>query len=54
MIDFGKYTWTIISAYGGTSFLIITLITQTVLKSRKVRKELLVIEQEKSINTKDD
>ncbi|MDG2355689.1 MAG: heme exporter protein CcmD [Paracoccaceae bacterium] len=54
MIDFGKYTWTILSAYSGTGFLIITLIIQTVLKSRKVRKELLLIEQEKSSDTKDD
>jgi len=51
MIDFGKYTWTIISAYGGTIFLILILVIQTLLKSKKVLKELIFIEQERSIET---
>tara|TARA_B100000029_G_C16722676_1_gene647593 strand:+ start:86 stop:250 length:165 start_codon:yes stop_codon:yes gene_type:complete len=50
MIDFGKYTWTIMSAYGSTGFLIMMLIIQTILKSRKVKKELLFVEQEEKIN----
>jgi len=54
MIDFGKYTWTIISAYGGASVLIIILLIMTILKSRKVNKELLVVEQKKSIDAQDD
>tara|TARA_B100000902_G_C27319349_1_gene923316 strand:- start:2042 stop:2206 length:165 start_codon:yes stop_codon:yes gene_type:complete len=54
MIDFGKYTSTIISAYGGASVLIIILLVMTILKSRKVNKELLVVEQKKSIDAQDD
>ena len=54
MIDFGKYTWTIISAYGGAGLLIIILLIMTILKSRKVNKELLVVEQKQSIDAQDD
>ncbi len=52
MIDFGKYTWTIISAYGGASLLIMILVVQTLFKSNRVLKELLLAEQEKSIDEK--
>ena len=51
MIDFGKYTWTIMSAYSGAIFLILILVIQTLLKSKKVLKELIFIEQERSIET---
>ena len=52
MIDFGKYTWTVISAYGGTISLILILVIQTLLKSKKILKELIFVEQERSIETK--
>ncbi|MAI97121.1 MAG: heme exporter CcmD [Rhodobacteraceae bacterium] len=52
MIDFGKYTWTIVSAYGGTACLITLLVIMTILKSKKVKKELFFAEKEKRDNAK--
>jgi len=53
MIDFGKYTWTIISAYGGTIFIVMILIIQTLLKSKKTLEDLNIVEQETTIDAKD-
>ena len=52
MIDFGKYTWTILSAYGAASCLITLLVIMSILKSKRAKKDLFLAEQEKRDNVK--
>lgn len=40
MIDFGKYTTVVLSAYGVTILLILGLVVQTVLANAKARRAL--------------
>ncbi|WP_312530143.1 heme exporter protein CcmD [Paracoccus sp. (in: a-proteobacteria)] len=40
MIDLGKYTGVVLSAYGATAFLLIALVVQTVVANTKARRAL--------------
>ena len=54
MIDFGKYTWTILSAYGVAGCSITLLVIMSILKSKRAKKDLFFAEQEKRDNVKNN